>query len=392
MDMPEYHWSPEQRMDFTLSDEQRALVEMASGLAGRHSPDPHVSWEEAGSFPWDFCRELANQGLTGIDIPAERGGQGLTLLDSVLVLEAVGSTAPHLADAVQVTNFGAVRQIAAFANQRVIREVLGEILAGRAMATIAMSEPGAGSAVTSLTTRAEREGDLVRVTGQKVFNSNGPHATHYVVWARFGEGRDQVGAVVFPAGSPGFERGKTERFLSGEAHCSLHFNGATAPADYVLLDRDGVRRMFSIFNIERLGNSTRSLAFGELALRLATTHLLERRTGGQRLADLQGLQWKLADARLQLDSARLLLYRAASMLVDGTPDPLYTSMAKVACNEAGFNVTNQALQLFGGYGFSTEYPLDYLLMRTRGWMIAGGSVEVQRNRIAREILKRHRPD
>ena len=379
-------------MDFTLSDEQRALVELASGLARRHAPDPHVSWDEAGTFPWEFTRALAEHGLTGVDIPVERGGQGLSLLDSVLVLEAVGSTAPHLADAVQVTNFGAVRQIAAFAGERVVKEVLGEIMAGRAMATIAMSEPGAGSAVTSLTTRAERDGEVVRLTGQKVFNSNGPHATHYVVWARFGGGKDDVGAVVVAADAPGFSRGKPERFLSGEAHCALHFNGATSPAEYVLLDRDGVRRMLSIFNIERLGNSTRSLAFGELALRLATGHLLERETGGQRLSDLQGLRWKLADARLQLDSARLLLYRAAAVLNNGVPDPMYTSMAKVACNEAGFNVANQALQLFGGYGFSTEYPLDYLLMRTRGWMIAGGSVEVQRNRIAAEILKRHRPD
>jgi alkylation response protein AidB-like acyl-CoA dehydrogenase len=377
-------------MDFSLSDEQRALVETASGIAARHAPDPHVSWEEAGTFPWEFCRDLAAHALTGVDIPVDRGGQGLALLDSVLVLEAVGSTAPHLADAVQVTNFGAVRQIAAFAGERVVSEVLAEILAGRAMATIAMSEPGAGSAVTSLTTRAVVDGEVVRVTGQKVFNSNGPHATHYVVWARFGEERDQVGAVVVSAESPGFSRGKPERFLSGEAHCALHFEGTEAPREYVLLERDGIRKMLSIFNIERLGNATRSLAFGELALRLATTHLLERETGGRRLADHQGLQWKLADARLQLDSARLLLYRAASCLTGGVPDPMYTSMAKVACNEAGFNVANQALQLFGGYGFTTEYPLDYLLMRTRGWMIAGGSVEVQRNRIASEMLKRHR--
>lgn len=379
-------------MDFTVSDEQRELVEMARGLARRHAPDPHVSWDDAATFPWEFCRSLADHGLTGVDIPVDRGGQGLSLIESVLVLEAVASAAPHLADAVQVTNFGAVRQIAAFAKPRVVDEVLREILGGRAMATIAMSEPGAGSAVTSLTTRAEVDGDVVRVTGQKIFNSNGPHATHYVVWARFGDSREQVGAVVVSAATSGFTRGKPERFISGELHCALHFNGATAPAEYVLLDRDGTRRMLSIFNIERLGNATRSLAFGELAIRLATSHLLERETGGTRLADLQGLRWKLADARLQLDSARLLLYRAATVLVDGVPDPLYTSMAKVACNEAGFNASNQALQFFGGYGFTTEYPLDYLLMRCRGWMIAGGSVEVQRNRIAHEILKRHRAE
>ncbi len=379
-------------MDFSLSAEQREMIEVARSLAKRHAPDPHVSWDEAGTFPWDFVRELARHGLTGIDIPESKGGQGLTLLDSMLVMEAVGSTSPHLADAVQATNFGAVRQVARFGGARVQREVLRPILDGTALATIAMSEPGAGSAVSHLRTRAVRDGEWVRVTGQKVFNSNGPHATHYVVWARFGDEPNQVGAVVVGADAPGFERGKTERFLSGEAHCALNFDDARVPADYVLLDRDGVRKMMAIFNIERLGNATRSLAFGELALRLAIDHMLERETGGRRLSDHQGLQWKIADMRMRLDAARLLLYRAATELRDGAPDALYTSIAKCAANEAGFEAAHQALQIFGGYGFSTEYPLDYIFMRTRGWMIAGGSVEVQRNRIAKEVLKRHPGD
>src|SRR5581483_6167666 len=106
------------------------------------------------------------------------------------------------------------------------------------------------------------------------------------------------------------------------------------------------------------------------------------------LAEYQGLQWKVADLRLRLDSARMLLYRAATELGDRGPDALFTSMAKCACNEAGFEAANQALQMFGGYGFTTELPLDYLFKRTRGWMIAGGSVEIQRNRIAREVFKR----
>ncbi len=375
-------------MDFRLTAEQNELIEVARGLALRHAPDPHVSWEDAGHFPWEFARDLAAHGLTGIDIPEDSGGQGLSLLDSVLVLEAVGTVAPHLADAVQATNFGAIRQVARFAGSLVVEEVLRPVLAGKALVTIAMSEPGAGSSVTELRTQARREGEDVVVTGQKVFNSNGPHATHYVVWSRFSEGADGIGAVVVPSTVPGFSRGKTERFLSGELHCALNFDGARVPAENILLERDGIRRMMAIFNIERLGNATRSLAFGECALRLATDHLLDREVGGRRLADYQGLQWKLADMRMQLDAARLLLYRAALELRDGAPDAMYTSMAKCYANEAGFNAANQALQIFGGYGFSTEYPLDYLLMRTRGWMIAGGSVEVQRNRIAREVLRR----
>lgn len=263
--------------------------------------------------------------------------RGLDLIDAVLALAAVAETAPHLADAVQAANFGAVRQIAAFGSDRVVEEVLRPILAGRALATIGMSEPGGGTALSHLHTRARREGAEVVLHGGKVFNSNGPHATHFVVWARFGDERHDIGAVVVPAGAPGLERGATERFISGEAHCALSFDGCRVPADHVLLDHDGMRRMMPVFNIERLGNATRSYAYGELALRLATGYMLERETAGGHLAD------------------------------------------------------HQALQIFGGYGYTSESQVDYLFKRTRGWMIASGSVEIQRQRIAREVLRRHRP-
>lgn len=378
-------------MDFRLSPEQRELVNLAVRLTQQAAPSPHVTWDEAAEFPWAFARLLAAHELTGIDLPLQQGGQGLSLLDSMLVLEAVSSRHPHAGDAVQATNFGAVRQIAAFANDQMVTEVLRPILAGEALATIAMSEPGAGSFVSDLQTRAVLHGDSVVINGSKVFNSNGPNATHYVVWARFGDAKDQLGAVVVPATADGFTRGATERFISGETHCTLSFDQCRVPRLNVLVDTDGLRRMMSVFNIERLGNATRSLGLGELAFRLAVTHLLERQTPTGRLADLQGLRWKLADVRLRLDSARLLLYRAATELDGGVPDALATSLAKCAANEAGFYAANEALQMFGGYGMSVEMPLDYIFKRTRGWMIAGGSVEIQRNRIAAEILRRFHP-
>ena len=256
-------------------------------------------------------------------------------------------------------NFGAVRQIASFGGERLVAEVLAEVLAGRALVTVAMSEPGGGSALGKLRSRGRRDGDTVIVNGTKVFNSHGPQATHCVVWE------------------------------SGEAHCELSFDDCVVPAEYVLLDRDGLRRMMAVFNIERLGNATRSHACGELALRLATGYMLERETAGGHLADYQGLRWKLADMRLRLDSARLLIYRAALELRDGVPDQMNTSLAKLAANEAGFFAANEALQIFGGYGFSNESPLNYVFRRTRGWMIAGGTVEIQRERISREVLKRY---
>jgi alkylation response protein AidB-like acyl-CoA dehydrogenase len=377
-------------MDFALTPEQEHLIEVAGGLAGRHTPDPYVSWEDAGHFPWDFMKELADHGLTGIDLPEERGGQGLSLLDTMLTIGAVAQVAPHLADAVQGTNFGAIRQIAAFAGDRLVEEILRPLLAGEYYVTIAMSEPGGGSALSTLRTTAKRDGDDVIINGAKVFNSGGPHATHYVAWVRFGPEKDQIGAVVVPADCEGFSRGATERFMSGELHCELSFENCRVPGDYVIVDHDGMKKMMSVFNIERLGNATRSWAYGELAMRLATDYMLKRETAGGTLADYQGLQWKLADMRMSLDSAKLLLYRAATELRDGNPDPLNTSIAKCVANEAGFETANQALQIFGGYGYSDDSPLNYIFKRTRGWMIAGGSVELQRNRIAREVLRRHR--
>jgi alkylation response protein AidB-like acyl-CoA dehydrogenase len=376
-------------VDFALTEEQEAIVETARGLAARHG-GPTVTWEDAGEFPWSFMRVLAKHGLTGVDLPESVGGQGLALVDAVLAIVAVAETAPQLADAVQAANFGAVRQIARFGSERVVTDVLRPILEGRALATVAMSEPGGGSALASLRSSARPDADGVVVQASKAFNSEGPHATHYVVWARLGEGRDAIGAVVVPADAEGFSRGATERFMSGEAHCTLSFDGCRVPAEYVLVDRDGMRRMMSVFNVERLGNAARAYAYGELAFRLATAYLLERETAGGRLADHQGLQWKLADMRMGLDATRALLLRAAVELRDGLPDPLNTSIAKCMANEVGFDVTHQALQLFGGYGYTSDSALNYLFKRTRGWMIAGGSVEIQRNRIAREILRRHR--
>jgi alkylation response protein AidB-like acyl-CoA dehydrogenase len=375
-------------MDFTFSDEQREMTELAAALAYRHHPNPYVSWDDAGAFPWEFMRDAAGHGLTGVDIPEAQGGQELTLLDAVLVIEAVATRAPHLADAIQASNFGAIRQASAFGSERLVAEVVRPVLSGQGLVTIAMTEPGGGSALSDLRSTARRDGGDVIVNGSKVFNSNGPHATHFVVWVRFGPEKADVGAVVVPADVSGFSRGVTERFMSGEAHCALMFDECRVPADYVLLDRDGMRRMMAVFNIERLGNAARSFSYGEFALRLAVSYMLDRETAKGRLADYQGLQWKLADMRLRLDAARLLVYRAAAELRGGVPDGLNTSLAKLAANEAGFEAANQALQIFGGYGYTDDSPLNYIFKRTRGWMIAGGSVEMQRNRIARELLKR----
>jgi alkylation response protein AidB-like acyl-CoA dehydrogenase len=143
-----------------------------------------------------------------------------------------------------------------------------------------------------------------------------------------------------------------------------------------------------VFNIERLGNAARSLGYGQRAFRLAAEYAQGRRQFGKTLSEFQGLRWRFAEMRLQLDSAQLLLYRAASAAANGVPRQLDTALAKWACNEAAYKVTDASLQIFGGTGLSAESELPYLLARTRAWLVAGGSVEILRDRVAREIFER----
>ena len=376
-------------MDFQLTDEQRMLHEAARKLAEERFAAKAFTWERRGEYPWENGKALADAGFLGILLPEEDGGQGGTVMDAALVMEAVAQVCPHTADLVQATNFGAIRAFAAYGQPAVKRRVMPQLLRGERLTTVAMTEPGAGSAVTDLRTTARIEGDQVVLNGQKIFNSNGPHAHYYLAYVRFGPGTKGIGSVLVERGAPGFTPGKAERFMSGEPHCALHFEDCRLPVENVCLREDGFKKMMAAFNVERIGNSTRSLALGQAAFDRAVKHASEREQFGRKLCEFQGLQWKFAEMRTKLDAARLLLYRAATNADRGFPSATETSIAKVYCNQVGFEVANEALQIFGGYGYSTEFPIEYMVRRTRGWMIAGGSLEMMKTRIAEGIFDRH---
>jgi alkylation response protein AidB-like acyl-CoA dehydrogenase len=370
-------------MDFQLTEEQRALQASARRLAEDRFAERAFTWD---GFPWENARALAGAGLTGLTIPVEDGGQGASLFDAVLVMEAISQVCPHSGDAVQATNFGAIRQIAAFGSERVKAEVLPRLLAGEALVSAGMSEPEAGSALTDLRTTARYDGDEVVLDGQKVWNSHGPDITHSVIWCRFGPRTRDIGAVVVPVDAPGFSKGAAETYMSGEHHCALHLDGARVPREYVLADEDALRKMFTIFGVERVGNAVRALSLAQSAFDRAVEHVKTREQFGRPLAEFQGLQWRFADMRMKLDAARLLIYRAVVNADAGAPAPAEAAIAKCFANEAAFEVVNGALQAFGASGYSTQFPLEYLARRVRGWMIAGGSVEIMRNRIAEDVF------
>jgi alkylation response protein AidB-like acyl-CoA dehydrogenase len=179
--------------------------------------------------------------------------------------------------------------------------------------------------------------------------------------------------------------------MSGEEWAELHFDNVHVPRDMVMLGEGGFKKQMAGFNVERLGNASRSLALGRYAFERAREWALQRRQFGRLLAEFQGLQWKFADMKMQLDAAQLLLYRAASNADRGLPSPEETAVAKAYCNKAGFEVANEALQVMGAMGYSQEELVEYCARRCRGWMIAGGSIEILKNRIAEGVFGRSFP-
>lgn len=376
-------------MIFSYTEHQNVLRDAVRAYAEGNLREGALQRAHSSHYPWDVAQSMARQGLLGLAIPKEQGGVGGTLMDAVLAIEQIAAACPRSADVVQSGNFGAIRVLAQFGNEEQRERLLRPLLEGRALISVAMTEPGAGSAVTELSTFARPDGNGgYRVSGSKIFTTHGLHATVFLVYVRFGPGVGGIGSVLIERGSEGFSFGKPVRFLSGEEWNTLHFDEVHVPAKDVLLGPGGFKKQMAGFNIERLGNSSRALALGRYAFDVAREHVGVRKQFGRLLCEFQGLQWKFAEMKLKLESAQLLLYRAAERADNGFPSADDTALAKLACNRAGFEVSDAAMQVLGGAGYSEDSLVEYCFRRTRGWMIAGGSIEILLNRIAEGVFDR----
>lgn len=197
-----------------------------------------------------------------------------------------------------------------------------------------------------------------------------------------------IGSVLVERGTPGFTAGPPSNFMNGEQWCQLYFEDCRIPAANMLLGPGGFKKQISGFNIERIGNAARARALWRYAYNEAREHALIREQFGRKLCEFQGLQWKFAEMAVKLDAAQLLLYRAVVNADTGMPSAYETAVAKLHANMTGFEVANEAMQVMGGMGCSQECLVQYCVRRTRGWMIAGGSIEVLKNRIAEEVFGR----
>jgi alkylation response protein AidB-like acyl-CoA dehydrogenase len=375
-------------MDFRLTPEQEAFRDSVKRFAEKHLAKGALERAHAPEYPFDVAKLIAKQGLLGITAAEADGGQGGTLIDAVIAIETVASVCPRSADVVQAGNFGPIRVLAEYGTKEQKQKYLKRLLAGEAVISVGMTEPEAGSAVTDLQTTATPDGKGYRINGSKIFTTHSKYAELMLVYVRFGPGIDGIGSVLVDTKGPGVRFGKPSKFMSDEEWVQTYFENAFVPAEMVVLKEGGFKKQIAGFNVERIGNTARSLALGRYAYERAREWAMQRRQFGKLLCEFQGLQWKFADMKIKLDAGQLLLYRAAANADKGFPSAEETAIAKAFCNQAGFDVANEALQVMGGLGYTQEELVEYCVRRCRGWMIAGGSIEILKNRIAEAVFER----
>ncbi|MCW5575834.1 MAG: acyl-CoA dehydrogenase [Burkholderiales bacterium] len=375
-------------MDFKFTPEQEQFRDAVRGFAERHLRDGALKRAHQEEHPWDVAKLMAEQGLMGITMKEEDGGQGGSLMDAIIAIETIASVCPRSADVIQAGNFGPVRVLAEYGSKDQKKRYLDKILAGESVITVGMTEPEAGSAVTDLKTSATPDGEGYRINGVKVFQTHASYADVMLTYVRFGPGVGGIGSVLIPRDAEGFKQGAPAKFLNGEEWVQTYLDNVYVGPENVMLKEGGFKKQIAGFNVERIGNTARSLAFGRYAYNVAREWALQRKQFGRLLCEFQGIQWKFADMKMKLEAGQLLLYKAAVDADNGIPSAEDTAIAKAFCNQAGFDVCNEAMQIMGGMGYTDESLVEYCFRKCRGWMIAGGSIEILKNRIAEGVFER----
>lgn len=374
-------------MDFQLNEQQLLLQETARRFAAKELPAIAREVEDSDEHPGPELRKrYAELGFLGANLDSRLGGAGMTHLDAVLVLEELAKVSIAVAFPVFESCFGPTLAIAHFANDALRQRILPRVCSGDMVVAVSMSEPGAGSALTDLTTTARVGADKVILNGQKRWCSGAGHSEAYVVYCRLGDapGAKGIGAVLVEKGTPGFSFGKRDHHMGfrGIYSADMFFDNVELPLDNIIVPAGGFPLLMEAFDLERCGNTTMSLGVAQSAFDFALNYVQERRQFGKAIVDFQAVQLQLAEMKMRLDASRLLLYRAVVNAQNGLPSVLESSTAKCFANETVREVTGKAMQLLGGYGYSREFPLEQKLRDAWGWGIAGGTIDIQKINIA----------
>jgi len=380
-------------MDFTLNEDQQALQETVRKFAVSELPEIALEIEKtAAPASHDLIKRYAEMGFLGVNLPSELGGLGLSHLDAVLVLEEVAKISPAVAFPIFESCFGPTLAIAHFAPDELKQRIVPKVCAGEMIVAVSMSEPDAGTALTDLTTKVETNGDTVVVNGTKRWCSGAGHADAYVVYCRMSDepGAKGIGAVLVEKDRAGLSFGKPEYHMGfrGIPSADIYLDKVEVSVENIVVPAGGFRQLMEAFDLERCGNTTMSLAIAQSALDYVLDYVQDRKQFGKAVVDFQAVQLQIAEMKMQVDASRLLLYRAVVNASQGLPSVADSSIAKCFANEMVRDVTGKALQLMGGYGYSTEYPIEQKMRDGWGWGIAGGTIDIQKINIASAMVGR----
>jgi len=374
-------------MPFTMTPEQAEIVHLTDEIVARERFAEHAfDHYRSGEAPSHNLDVLRNSGLLGLSVAQQYGGGGLTPYEALLATEKVTSACPITGTIMNGCDLGPTGILNQHGTPEQKQKYLRQLSQAHQRVSISLTEPGAGSQLTALQTRAEVVGDECIITGDKVFCSGADKADLFFVYVRFGPKTEDIGAVIVERNTANFEIGPTYTHMSGSRWAPLHFDKCAIPTSNILPLENGFRDLIGTYNLERAGAAIKAIGVAARAMTFAKEHVQTRTQFGQPLSDFQGVRWKFADMELKLEAARLLTYRAVANAVDGRPSRHESSLAKVAASEAANFICDEAIQVCGATGVQVEVGLEWLYRLARVTRIAGGASEVHRNIIAKSVL------
>ncbi len=379
-------------IDFSLTEEQQALQELARKFAREEMAPKAAHHDETGEFPREIAKKAWELGLMNTHVPPEYGGLGLGTLDGCIITEELAWGCTGIATAMEANALAAAPVIVA-GNEEQKKEFLGRLTSEPLFAAYGVTEPGAGSDVAGIRTKARKVGDEYVIDGAKAWITNGGVANWYFVLAYTDQEKRHKGmsGFIVPADTPGITVGKKEWNLGQRASDTrgLTFEEVKVPAKYLLgKEGDGFRIAMSAFDHTRPPVASGAVGLAQRAMDEAIRYARERKTFGQPIAAYQAISFMIADMAMQIEAGRHLVRLAAWAIDNGKRNTKYAAMAKAFCADMAMKVATDAVQVHGGYGYSHEYPVEKLMRDAKIYQIYEGTSQIQRLIICKEIFER----
>ncbi|MDW0116413.1 acyl-CoA dehydrogenase [Sporosarcina thermotolerans] len=378
-------------MDFQFTEEQQMMRTMVRDFA-KAEIEPFIPRMEAGEFPREILTKMGELGLMGITVPEKYGGSDMDFVSYIIAIHELSKVSAVIGVILSVHSSVGTNPIMYFGNEEQKDRYLPKMATGEYLGAFCLTEPGAGSDAGSLKTRAVKKDDHYVLNGSKVFITNGGEADVYIVFASTDSSKGTYGITTFivDKNTPGLIIGKDEEKmgLHGSRTVQLTFEDMKVPAKNVLGEvGEGFKIAMANLDVGRIGIAAQALGIGEAALEAATAYSMERKQFGKPIAANQGVGFKLADMATASEAARLLVYRAAQLRSEDKPCGKEASMAKLFASQTAVDNAIEAVQVFGGYGYTEDYPVERYFRDAKVTQIYEGTSEIQRIVISKHLTK-----